>query len=129
MKTIVQMKQDYSALLKETEDILDLVDEGDRAMTAEETAKYDAGIVRLTEMKKDIEQRMKLEAVATPTFGEAQPTAKAKLQPNPDETEIDQPQAVIRTLDGGPRIEVPRPYGRMVAFEKTPKGHMQAHRA
>jgi len=126
MKTVTDLKQDYAALLKETETILDLVDEGDRAMTPEETAKYDAGIARLTEMKKDIEQRLKLEAVSSPTFGEQKPTAKAKPSDQPDDTEV---QAVISPADDGQRITIPRAYGKLVAFEKTPKGQMQAYRA
>lgn len=127
MKTVAALKQDYAALLAEAEGILDAADEGDRAMNADEKAKYDAAITRLTEMKADIEQRMKLEAVATPNFAAATPAAR-QTQPNdqPDDTEV---QATVRTTDAGPRIEIPRSYGRLVAFEKTSQGQMQAYRA
>lgn len=127
MKTVTALKQEYAALLAETEGILDAADEADRAMTPEESAKYDAAIARLTEMKSDIEQRMKLEAVATPNFTAATPAARA-AQPNADldDTEV---QATVRTTDAGPRIEIPRSYGKLMAFEKTSKGQMQAYRA
>lgn len=126
MKTIVQLKQDYAALLSEAEAILDAADSADRAMTPEETAKYDAAIVRLTEMKADIEQRMRLEAVASPNFGENHPARRAQPSAALDDTEI---EATIRPTDAGPRIEIPRAYGKLVAFEKTPKGQNAAYRA
>jgi HK97 family phage major capsid protein len=126
MKTVTELKQDYSALLSETEKILDLVDEGDRSMTPEETAKYDAAITRLTEMKKDIDQRLKLEAVSTPSFGVQKPAARSQPSDQPDDQEV---QATIRNTDDGPRIETPRAYGKLVAFPRTPQGNMQAYRA
>ncbi len=134
MKTVTELKQEYTALVAEAEGILDLADTGDRAMTAEEQAKYDAAVARLTEMKGDIERRMKLEAVATPTFGEPKQKPSAKAQPsdlpNDDDIDDDSPQAVIRA-DGvaGPRVEIPRSYGKLVAFAKTSKGQMQAYRS
>lgn len=126
MKTVTQLKSDYAALLASTEAILDAADQGDRAMNPEETAKYDAAITRLTEMKKDIEQRLKLEAVATPTFGNPKPTVREQPSAALDDTEV---HATVRDTDSGPKIEVPRAYGRLVAFDKTPKGQMAAYRA
>jgi len=132
MKTVTELKQEYAALVSEAEGILDLADTEDRAMTADEQVKYDAAITRLTEMKADIERRMKLESVATPTFGEPRPQPAARRQPS-GQPEVDdpedEPQATIRTTDVGTRIEIPRSYGRLVAFPKTSKGQMQAYRA
>lgn len=126
MKTITQLKQEYAALLADTETILDAADQGDRAMTPEETAKYDAAIKRLTEMKMDIEQRMRLEAVSTPSFGNSTSTAREQPSAALDDTDV---QATIRNTDSGPRIEIPRAYGKTVGFAATPKGQMAAYRA
>src|SRR3990172_8794068 len=126
MKTVTQRKQEYAALLADTEAILDACDTADRVMSPEETAKYDAGINRLTEMKGEIEQRMKLEPVATPNFSTNKPVAQAQPSNLLDDTEV---QATIRPTDAGPRIESMLSYGKMVAFAKTPKGHMDAYRA
>jgi len=129
MKTVTELKQDRQALLAEAEGILDAADASDRAMTAEEQSKYDAAVLRVTEMNTDIERRMKLEAAAAPTFGDPKPTVKAQLSPNPDETEIERPQATVRNTDAGPRVEIPRSYGKLVAFQKTAQGQMQAYRS
>ena len=126
MKTVTQLKQDYSALLAETEAILDAADTADRVMTPEESAKYDAAIARLTAMKADIEKRMKLEAVAQPNFGGQGPTVREQPSNTLDETEI---EATVRTTDAGPRVEIPRAYGKLIAFAKTVKGQMQAYRS
>jgi len=126
MKTVTQLKQDYAALLAEAEGILDAADEADRAMTPEETAKYDAAVARLTEMKGDIEKRIKLEAVATPNFGGQAPTVREQPSAALDETEV---EATIRPTDAGARVEIPRAYGKLVAFPKTVKGNLAAYRA
>jgi HK97 family phage major capsid protein len=128
MKTVAQLKQEYAALLAETEKILDDADAADRAMTPEESSKYEAAIARLNEMKADIEQRMKLEAVQTPSFSERKPAVQVQPSNKLDDTEVP-PQATVRDTEAGPRIETPRAYGRLVAFQKTPHGNMQAYRA
>ena len=131
MKTVTELKQDRAALIAEAEALLDAADGGDRAMSQEEQAKYDAAVARVEAMNGDIERRMKLEAAAAPTFGDARQPVARMLQPSgePDDEEIDAPQAVIRGTDAGPRIEIPRSYGKLVAFPKTAKGQMQAYRS
>jgi len=116
MKTVTELKQDRQALLSEAEALLDAADSSDRAMTAEEQSKYDAAVLRVTEMNADIERRMKLEAAAAPTFGDKkqQPTARMQPSDKPDDEEIDEPQATIRQTDRGPHIEIPRSYGKLV---------------
>lgn len=132
MKTVAQLKQERAALLQEAEALLDAADQADRELTAEEQAKYDAAVARVESMNKDIERREKFEAIAAPA--NAAPAQPKRPQPNGDlpNEDIDdpaQPRATIRPTEGGPRIEIPRAYGRLVAFEKTPKGHEQAYRA
>jgi len=126
MKTVTELKQDRAAILAEAEGILDAADQGERSMTPEEQAKFDAATARVAEMNKDIEQRMKLEAVAKPTFGDPKPTVREQPSAALDDTEV---QATIRNTDAGPRIEVPRSYGKLVAFDKSSKGQMAAYRA
>ena len=129
MKTITELKQERSVLLGQVEALLDAADEGDRSLTAEEQAQYDAGVTRLAEMNSDIERRLKLETVARPTFAETrQPTAKA--QPNGIVDDTPEPvQATVRTTNDGPRIEIPRAYSKLIAFEKTPAGQLAAYRS
>jgi HK97 family phage major capsid protein len=154
MKTVTQMKQDYAALLAEVEGILDAADEADRQMTAEEKQKYDAGILRLTEMKADIEQRMRLEAVQRPTFGDqpagdgGEATPGARRQPSAQLDDLDDaapanaagtgadedgPRRIIAAVvpgrNGSPRIEIPRSYGKLMAFKPTPQGQLAAYRS
>ncbi|MFA7278920.1 MAG: phage major capsid protein [Sterolibacterium sp.] len=126
MKTIVELKQDRMTLLAAAEEILDAADTGDRSLTADEQAKYDAAVAGVVELNSSIESRMKLEAAAKPTFGDPKPVMREQPSNALDDTEV---QATIRTTDNGPRIEIPRAYGKMVAFAKTPAGNMQAYRA
>jgi HK97 family phage major capsid protein len=132
MKTVTELKQERATLLQEAEALLDAADQADRELTAEEQAKYDAAVERVESMNKDIERRMKLEAAAAPA--NALPAQPARPQPSAElnDDEIDppgQPRATVRNTDRGPRVEIPRPYGRMVAFTNDAKGRQQAYRA
>ena len=72
-KTIVELKQNRDLLLKEAEGILDDIDSGDRNMSADEKARYDAAVTGVSELNESITLRMKLETVAAPTFAQASP--------------------------------------------------------
>jgi len=132
MKTVAQLKQERSALLSQAEALLDAADLAGRELSEDDQAKYDAIVERVEAMNKDIERREKLEAVAAPA--NAAPAQPQRPQPSgaiPDD-EIEpagMPRATIRPTDGGNRVEIPRAYGRLVAFDKTPKGHEAAYRA
>lgn len=128
MKTVTQLKQERAALLAEAETILDAADQGDRAMTADEQAKYDAAVARVAEMNIDIERRMKLETVSAPSFSEQRPTPRDQPSNRLDDAEEEQPQAAIRQSDSGLRVEIPRARGKLVAFPKTGKGQMDAYK-
>ena len=125
MKTVAQLKEERAELLGQTEALLDVADEGTRQLTPDEQVKYDAGVDRIGEMNADIERRMKLEAVAAPTFDQK---PIARLQPSnvPDTTPV---ATVINSDAGVPRIESMRSYGKLVAFKSTPEGQVNAFRA
>jgi HK97 family phage major capsid protein len=126
-RTITEQKAERAALITEVEGLLDAADSGDRAMTTDEQAKFDAATARIAEMNIDIDRRVKLEAVSAPAFASVIP---APLQAQPRSTPpTDEVQATVRQVESGPRIEIPRSYGRLVAFAKTPVGHMEAYRA
>jgi HK97 family phage major capsid protein len=130
MKTVSELKEERAAFINEAEGILDAAEAESRELSPEEKAKYDTSVAKVESLNDDIERRMKLEKAAKPTFEPQHPTARLQPSPNPDDTEIEAPQAVIRP-DGsrGPRVEIPRSYGKLVAFDKTPKGELSAYRA
>jgi HK97 family phage major capsid protein len=132
MKTVNELKQERTTLITEAEMLLDAADTAGRNLNDEEQAKYDAVVARVEELNTDIARRMKLEAAAQPTF-----TAEvsARSQPSaalPDDIvdERDTPVATIRPAggNGAPRIETMRSYSKLVAFPKTPQGHVAAYR-
>lgn len=126
MKTVTQLKQDRAEILSKAEGILDAADESDRALTPVEQAEYDSCITRASEMNADLENLVKLEAVAKPTFGDSKPTLREQPSAALDDTEV---QPAMRSTESVSRIETPRAYGRLVAFAKTPTGNLQAYRA
>lgn len=130
MKTVAELQQERTAVLAEAEGILDTVDGDDRAMNADEEARYNAAVERAAKLNIEIERRMKLEAVQAPRFAAASLGNPNGGQPGSDSPDDDTAmRATVRPTDNGTRIEIPRSYGKMVAFEKTTKGQMSAYRA
>lgn len=127
MKTLTDLRQERSALLGQVEALLDAADEGDRSLTVEEQAQYDAGVNRIAEMNADMERRIKLETVSRPTFAPQVPSVREQPSAALDDTEI--PQATVRSTTDGPRIEIPRSYSKLIAFASTPAGQLSAYRS
>lgn len=131
MKTIVELKEERAALALQGEQMLDAADADGRSLSAEESTKLDAITAQLGEMNASIAQREKLETALKPTFADEKPRNQNRAQPQarvPDDDE-DEVQATFRRTDAGPRIEIPRSYGKLTAFAKTPKGELAAYRS
>lgn len=132
MKTIVQLKEERAALALQGEQMLDDADQAGRALSPEETTKLDALTAQLVEMNASIAQREKLELALKPTFADEKPrTPRPQPQAHlsdDDEGEGDA-KATYRRTDAGPRVEIPRSYGKLSAFAKTPKGELAAYRS
>lgn len=128
VKTVSDLLKERDAILAQAEEILDLVDSDGREMTSEEEAKYNAAVENVARLNTEIERRMKLEDVQSKTF-EKKVRAGGFSDPDGGESGAGVPRAHARQTDKGPRIEVPRSYGRLRAFAPTPEGEAQAYRA
>lgn len=131
MKTVLQLKEERAQVLAEAEKILDSMDADEREMTPDEEARYNAAVERAAKLNAEIERRMKLETVQAPAFagnGGNRPQPSNRLPEDPPD-DPNAPLATIRPADGGARIEIPRAYGKLMAFAKTPQGQMAAYRA
>jgi HK97 family phage major capsid protein len=122
MKTVTELKQERATLVAQAEEILDAADTGDRVMSTDEIAKYDAAVTRVTEMNSDIERRMKLETATAPKFDQA-PTPRGQPNTKPNDQDGDP------IINPQGRVEIPRSYGKLVAFAKTTEGEKNAYRA
>jgi len=128
MKTVAELQAERVKVLNEAEKILDAVDSDDRAMTDEEKTRYDLCIERAEQLATDIDVRMKLEDAQAATMA----TGKRKVPPQtPEGGEIPahMKATIVDDDHGNPRVFVPRSYGKMVAFPKTPEGEMRAYRS
>lgn len=127
MKTLSELVQERADLITSAEALLDDADTGDRAMTAEEQSKYDAAVARIEALNEDIKKRQRLEAAAKPSFATKEPTLRE--QPSSQLNDDELPPATVRQTAQGQRIEIPRAYGRMVAFPQTKQGNLEAYRS
>ena len=128
MKTVLELQTERTKVLAEAEKILDSVDADDRPMTDDEESCYNLAISRAEQLQASINQRAKLEdAQAASIKMNARKTAP--MDANSDDGIPSSANATIRNNGGETSIFVPRAYGKMVAFEKTRDGEMQAYRA
>lgn len=127
IKTVIELKQEREAILAQAEAILDVIDTDGSTMSPEQEAKYNAAVDRAAQLNIEIERRMKLEAVQVPNFAETAPRAGGfgSLSNRPDDTDV---HATIRPTANGPRIEIPRSYGRLRVFDRSPQGNEEAYR-
>jgi HK97 family phage major capsid protein len=133
MKTVLQLKEERAQVLAEAERILDAIDADEREMTPDEEARYNAAVERAGKLNIEIERRVKFETAQAPAFadngsGGNRPQPSNRLPDDPAE-DPNAPRAMVRGTDGGARIEIPRSYGRLVGYDKTPQGQMAAYRA
>ena len=134
MKTVAELQTEREQVLAQAGALLDAADEGDRALTEEEEVSYNAAVERAETLNTEIARRMKFEAAQRPTFD-----PPARRGGNTGDVQMDPPdddpqdaarlRATVRPTDRGARIEIPRAYGKLVAFPKTPEGQMRAYRA
>lgn len=134
MKTVAELQAERASVLEQAGSILDTVDADDRAMTPDEEARYSAAVERAEVLNKEIERRMKFEAAQAPRLKQPSPGNPNGGQPSASLDHVDddpegRPRATVRGTDRGPQIEIPRAYGKLVAFAKTPQGQMAAYRA
>jgi HK97 family phage major capsid protein len=127
MKTVQELQVERAEVLGQAEKILDLIDQEDRSMTDDEESIYNAAIERTEKLNLEVEQRVK--------FEDAQAVAmkvKERVAPQPlagDGGLVPSMSAQVIATDAGVRVEIPRAYGKMVAFPKTREGESRAYRA
>jgi len=128
MRTVLELQTERSQVLAEAEKILDLVDTDDRPMSDDEESCYNLAIERAEKLQGDIDQRVKLEDAQAASM--KMNARKVPPQNNGGEGGVPaSAHATIRTEGMEQHIFVPRSYGKMVAFQKTKEGEMQAYRA
>lgn len=126
MRSVAELKNERAKVLAEAEEILDTADQNDRALSEDEDQKVQLCMDRIDALDKDIERRLRLEAqqvaaMATPPSTPSTPAPAAAptvAMPSGTAIQTTAPQSIV----------IPRAYGRMVAFPRTPEGEMRAYR-
>lgn len=122
MKSSHELTQERGILMEQAAAILDLMDEDGRVeMTQDERTRYDLAIDKSAKLNAQIEDRKRFEAAQ----------AVAILDRARDLDELGQKAAAPRAVAPAakPQIEMPRTYGKLLAYPKTREGEESAYRA
>jgi len=128
MKTVFELQQERLQVLGEAEKILESCDSDDRVMSEEEEARYNAALDRADMLAKEIDQRVKFENAQAVTMKVGDRRAPQPLADDEGGRSASM-RATVQPTDAGPKLVIPRAYGRLVAFPRTPEGQMNAYRS
>ena len=116
MKSVAEMQNERTQIMAEAEEILETAEENGRSPGDEETERFNLCLAKVEQLDVDIALKLELEAKQKASI-KIDPAHK----PAPAEPMMAKPKAES--------VSIPRSYGKMVAFPKTPEGEMRAFKA
>jgi HK97 family phage major capsid protein len=134
MKTLIEMKAERADLDDTASAILSAAEDAQRALTADEQAKFDLCTSSISALNDQIKRREEYDKLREPMQAVSNRVSDSAPDPQAEGRTVlareDRPFTVARqTASGNLRIEMPRPFGRLVAFKDTPSGHEAAYRS